>query len=373
LIVKNTGPPADGERSMSRVVLLIEHAENRRLLAERLSRQHALEISEAPAALDDEFDLAIVDGPSLERYGRWIEAVKQSVHPLFLPCLLVTHRHGVGLATGHAWERVDELIVSPVEKVELDARVETLLRARSLSLANAMLRRRLERELARAREVQASLLPLASPPLRDFEIAAQCIPANEVGGDFFDWQAGEGAVVLSLGDVMGKGIPAALLAATVRAVLRALAHRSRPGSALDILRESLTDDLERASSFVTLFHAHLDVSSHVVSYVDAGHGHAFVRRKSGALERLSRGGRPVGFPQESDYREYQLELGPGDVLVVYSDGLIGSCAVLTPEQLAECVDAEVSAATIVERLVAKAPEEDTADDITVMVLKCTGV
>lgn len=356
---------------MSRVVLLIEHAENRRLLADRLATRHALEISEAPAALDDTFDLAVVDGPSLERYGRWIEAVKRAVHPLFLPCLLVTHRQGVGLATAHAWERVDELIVSPVEKLELDARVETLLRARGLSLANAMLRHRLERELARAREVQAGLLPRSAPVVPGFELAARCVPANEVGGDFFDWQATSDAIILSLGDVMGKGIPAALLAATVRAVLRALAHQNPPAAALDLLRETLSDDLERTSSFVTLFHAHLDAKSRAVRYVDAGHGHAFVRRADGTLERLVGGGRPVGFPVASGYRQFSLRMSAGDALVIYSDGLIGSQMTMTPEDLVRCVDPVCNAAVIVDRLIEQAPEEDSIDDVTVMVLKCT--
>jgi hypothetical protein len=143
---------------MSRIVLLIEHGENRRLLSDWLSLHHEVAIPDAPGTVLPEFDLGIVDGPSLERYGRWIEAVKSAVHPLFLPFLLVVSRHGVAAASGsHVWEKVDELIVAPVEKLELHARVETLLRVRSLSLANASLARRLETELARAHEVQAGL------------------------------------------------------------------------------------------------------------------------------------------------------------------------------------------------------------------------
>ena len=354
---------------MSRIVLLIEHAENRRLLAEWLSLRHEVAVAEAPAAMAGfSFDLGIVDGPSLERHAHWIDAVKGAVNPVFLPFLLVTHRHGAGIATGHVWERVDELIVAPVEKLELHARVETLLRARSLSLANAALARRLETELARAREVQAGLLPRDPPLMSGFELAARCIPAREVGGDFFDWQLIEGCAVLSVGDVMGKGIPAALLAATVRAVLRALAHQNQPGAALDLLRQALGGDLERTTSFVTLFHGRL--ASNEMRYVDAGHGHALVRRVDGSLQRLERGGRPVGFPAAAPYREAVLRLRRGDVLFVYSDGLFEGTG-YRPEELIAPLDIGETPSALVDRLIGDRRAREAADDVTVLALKCT--
>jgi phosphoserine phosphatase RsbU/P len=354
---------------MSRIVLFIEQRENRRLLAEWLSSRHDVVAAESPAAVaDSAFDLGIVDGPSLERYGGWVEAVRKAAQPVFLPFLLVVHRQNVGVAVGHVWEWVDELIVTPVQKVELLARVETLLRARALSLANAALALRLEAELASARDVQASLLPREAPCLHGFDLAARCVPAREVGGDFFDWQAWDDAAVLSVGDVMGKGVPAALLAATVRAVLRALARQNSPAVALDLLREAMKSDLERTSSFVTLFHARIAVPE--IHYVDAGHGHARVRRASGALERLERGGRPVGFPQAGPYREATLRLVPGETLFVYSDGLFEEGG-LSPEELLEGLDEREPASTLVERLIARAPSRESADDVTVLVLKCT--
>ena len=354
---------------MSRIVLLMERGENRRLLAEWLSLHHEVVVPESPDVLPEpDFDLGIVDGLSLERYGRWIEAVKGAVSPVFLPFLLVAPRAVPGVATAQVWEHVDEVIITPVEKIELRARVETLLRARALSLANASLARRLEAELARAREVQAGLLPREAPSLRGFDLAARCVPAREVGGDFFDWQVIDGAAVLSVGDVMGKGIPAALLAATVRAVLRALVQQNAPGPALDRLRQALTSDLERTSSFVTLFHARL--ASNEIRYVDAGHGHALVRRASGGVERLERGGRPVGFPAAGPYRESALHLDPGDVLFVYSDGLFEGTE-HRPEELIAGLDMTESASSLVDRLIAHPAPREAGDDATVLALKCT--
>lgn len=352
---------------MSRVMLAIEQPENRRLLAEWLSLHHEVATPESAALLVGPFDLAILDGPSLDRCGPWIEHMKRVEAPTFLPVLLVTARRGASVVTGHRWERVDELIVSPIEKLELHARVETLLRARTLSVANASLRLRLEKELARAREVQAGLLPRDAPRLPGFELAARCIPAHEVGGDFFDWQPSDGTVVLSVGDVMGKGIPAALLAATVRAVLRALALQNAPGAALDLLRQSLSGDLERTSSFVTLFHAQLAVGSQELRYVDAGHGHALVRRVDGTIEHVERGGRPVGFPATARYQEGMLRFAPGDALFVYSDGLCEGSEM--PETLIAAVDGDASAPNMLERVLERAPRAETSDDVTVLVLK----
>ncbi len=354
---------------MSRIVLLVSPGENRRLLAEWLSLRHEVLIPEMPETLDvHELDLGIVDGPSLERHGRWIEATKRAVSPVFLPFLLLVPRGYAAGATAQVWERVDELIVAPVEKLELHARVETLLRARALSLQNAALARSLEAELSRAREVQASLLPIEAPRLRGFELAARCVPAHEVGGDFFDWQVIDGTAVLSVGDVMGKGIPAALLAATVRAVLRALAHQNPPGPTLDLLRQALGSDLQRTSSFVTLFHAQL--ADNEVHYVDAGHGHALVRRAQGGLERLERGGRPVGFPTNGPYRESAVRLGPGDALFIYSDGLFEGTDD-RPEDLVAALDMTKSASSLVDRLLELPSPREAADDVTVLALKCT--
>jgi signal transduction histidine kinase len=116
---------------LSRILLLLENQENRRLLDEMLCRRH--EIGAGPAG-DTTFDLAIVDSASLRKHGDYLIIHKQEEDPVLFPVLLVTARQNVALFSGPLFKIVDEVVLTPVEKVELIARVEMLLRARRLSL-----------------------------------------------------------------------------------------------------------------------------------------------------------------------------------------------------------------------------------------------
>jgi light-regulated signal transduction histidine kinase (bacteriophytochrome) len=116
---------------LSRILLLLENTENRRLLEETLGRRH--ELAFEPVA-EIPYDLVIVDGGSLRRHGEYLIVHKQEEEPVLFPVLLVTARHNIALFTGPLFRLVDEVVLTPVEKVELIARVEMLLRARRLSL-----------------------------------------------------------------------------------------------------------------------------------------------------------------------------------------------------------------------------------------------
>lgn len=147
-----------------RILLLMDQRENGALLAEELSRDHEVLPSDSDEALEQKFDLCILDGRALDRLWERVKARKAREHPTFLPVLLVTSRPGVKMITRHVWQSVDELIITPIEKPELRARVAILLRARSLSLA---LQRRGEEAQAlaetlaeRAREMEAQTTQL---------------------------------------------------------------------------------------------------------------------------------------------------------------------------------------------------------------------
>ncbi|BAZ17856.1 histidine kinase [Calothrix sp. NIES-4071] len=126
---------------MSRILIFVEQPENRRLLAEWLGHHHEIIVGEsvvqqgkALPLLNETFDLCIVDGQALTHLWEWVEARKLKEQPVFLPFLLITLRSDVKLLTRHLWRTIDELITKPIEKLELHARIEMLLRSRQLSL-----------------------------------------------------------------------------------------------------------------------------------------------------------------------------------------------------------------------------------------------
>ena len=160
----------------------------------------------------------------------------------------------------------DDYLRKPFDRTEFGATLDRTVRRLELSRQNAWLRtrldeqrRQLEAELARAGAVQAELLPRDQPAIAPFELAARCIPAREVGGDFYDWQGlAPGDLWLTLADVMGKGMPAALWMATVRTAMRAVVRESPPAVAMRYVARALEPDLARAEAYVTLFLARLE-------------------------------------------------------------------------------------------------------------------
>jgi serine phosphatase RsbU (regulator of sigma subunit) len=221
--------------------------------------------------------------------------------------------------------------------------------------------------------VQAELLPTEQPALSGFEIGARCIPASAVGGDFYDWQQlPAGALSITVGDVMGKGMSAALLMATVRAVIRAMAAEHGPASAVRQTAAALDGDLARSGSFVTLFHAQLNVTTAELRYVDAGHGQVFLRRADGTLETLSPWGLPLGVASTDDYHEGSVTLGEGDLLIIYSDGLSEARPDLFRDQaaLAAQIRQHERASETAQRLVELATSAGPLpDDLTVVAVR----
>ncbi|HXE95733.1 MAG TPA: SpoIIE family protein phosphatase [Dongiaceae bacterium] len=234
----------------------------------------------------------------------------------------------------------------------------------------------LQAELTCAAAVQAKLLPRSTPDLPGFEIAARCVPAHQVGGDFYDWQEmAPGILSVTLGDVMGNGMAAAMLMATVRAAVHAVTQQNRPAAALQLAERALRLDLDNSDSFVTIFHALLNVADRTLTYVDCGHGFVFLRRCDGKVEELLPRGLPLGIPVKECFQEGMLTFGRGDVLVLYSDGLIDARPELefNSRILADQLRGAVSAQEMVDRLVAlPALDGPPPDDLTVLVVYCKG-
>ena len=180
----------------------------------------------------------------------------------------------------------------------------------------------LKRDLEVAREIQNAMLPEGTWSGPGVEAFGLTKPANTVGGDFYDiLPQPDGTVLVALGDVAGKASPAALLMALLLAILRTLADEGLPLTALvqrlniQVLRHS------PASRFITLFLASFHPATGRLEFVNAGQTPPLLRRQDGSIERLLQGGIALGMFEGSTYQAGELQLHPGDALLMYSDGL----------------------------------------------------
>ncbi|MDX1665343.1 MAG: SpoIIE family protein phosphatase [Candidatus Promineifilaceae bacterium] len=198
-------------------------------------------------------------------------------------------------------------------------RVAQLARQQQLE---ARQRERIESELRVARLIQQTLLPHALPDLPGYEIAAHYQPAREVGGDFYDFlRFDDGRIALIIGDVTDKGVPAALVMATTRTLLRASAERLvTPGRVLEQVNELLHPDIP-PRMFVTCLYALLDPTTGRMSYANAGHDLPY-RRHDGGVDELRATGMPLGLMPGMLYEEKEIQLSPGETVLFHSDGLV---------------------------------------------------
>jgi serine phosphatase RsbU (regulator of sigma subunit) len=181
---------------------------------------------------------------------------------------------------------------------------------------------RLERELKMARSVQMGLIPKALPELEKFQLAAAWRSAREVAGDFYDvFRFSDGRWGVLVADVADKGAPAALYMAITRSLIRTHAARlSSPGKLLKAVNLELNQQ-DSSGMFVTTFCAALDPQRGELFYALAGHNPPLLRRSSGEVETLARGGPALGVIAPAEYYDLALDLNPGDTLLVYTDGV----------------------------------------------------
>jgi serine phosphatase RsbU (regulator of sigma subunit) len=186
-------------------------------------------------------------------------------------------------------------------------------------------RERIEQELKVARVIQQTLLPKTLPKLPGYDVAAYYQPAREVGGDFYDFlELEDGRLGLVVGDVTDKGIPAALVMATTRAMLRAAAQRLfSPGDVLRRANETLVTDIP-PNMFITCLYAILEPESGRLHYANAGQDLPYRRRagRSQGAEELKARGMPLGLMSGMEYEEKEILLEKGESILFYSDGLV---------------------------------------------------
>ena len=186
-------------------------------------------------------------------------------------------------------------------------------------------RERIEQELRIARLIQQTLLPKTLPDLPVYKVAAYYQPAREVGGDLDDFlELEDGRLGLVVGDVTDKGVPAALVMATTRTMLRGGAQRLfSPGEVLRRANDALVTDIP-PNMFITCLYAILDLESGRLVYANAGHDLPYRRRagRSESAEELRATGMPLGLMPGMGYEEKEIVLGKGESVLFYSDGLV---------------------------------------------------
>ena len=183
-------------------------------------------------------------------------------------------------------------------------------------------KKRLEGQLEVARQVQLELLPARDPQLEGYDISAYNFPTEEVSGDYYDWvKIYDDQIGLVIADVSGKGVPAALLMAFLRASLRAATHIGySPHISMAKVNFLLWESIER-NQFVTAFYGILDVTNRTLTYTNAGHNPPILLTKNGDVRFIDRGSVPLGMFRDTRYHEYYLTTEPGEVLVLYTDGV----------------------------------------------------
>lgn len=262
----------------------------------------------------------------------------------------------------------------------------TLASVASIRVENARLaeeqleRERLERELQVASEIQQRFQPASAPLVAGYELQGISFPCYEIGGDYYDFiERADGRMIVALGDVSGKGTAAALLMSSLHAAVHAQAdtHDSlvKTISAVNRYLEASIPP----NRFVTLFYGELSPKTGALAFLNAGHNPPLIVHAGGTMEQLAAGGLPLGIMPNADFREGRTKLHPGDVLVIYSDGVSEavnpSGEEFGPTRLYEVVarNLDSSAAGIRDRIEAALTKfcqgTPAADDITLVIVK----
>jgi len=239
---------------------------------------------------------------------------------------------------------------------------------------------KMQQEMNLARNIQTNLLPSEKPVLKGYEAYGISIPAQEVGGDYFDFISKDSSHLnFCLGDVSGKGMPAALLMANLQATLRGTTMGCK--GALDCMKRSngLLYHSTDQEKYATMFYGILDTEKNQLSFANAGHNNPFLVSQDGTVRRLEAIGIPLGWLEDFDYTEEVVPFNEGDILVTFSDGISEAMNLLEEEfeedHILDVINENLNASPqeltdkLVSSVQAHAGTAPQADDMTLVVIK----
>ncbi|WP_426322473.1 PP2C family protein-serine/threonine phosphatase [Microbacterium sp. E-13] len=262
-------------------------------------------------------------------------------------------------------EQVGTLCIVDTEPRKLDARGRALLRELALwvqaELTDAD-------ELEDASVVQRAMLPVRTPSVPGYVLAASATPAGHLLGDVYDWQLVGDRLRVSLADVMGKGAGPAIIASGVRASLRTAPERPLTQVVREVDR-MLEDDIGGSNIFVTAVAADIDTATGRIAFVDAGHSLAFILRRDGSWEPLLSTGLPLGMGFDEDRTASPAQLEPGDTFMICSDGLLDILDEEDPFAHVSDTLREFGPDGAVQEAARLAGERNAPDDVTVLVVR----
>lgn len=386
--------------SPARVLVVDDVEANRDLLARRVARQgHDVVMAEnGRVALErlrsKPFDLVLLDimMPEMDGY-EVLDAIKSDPTLSDTRVIMISAVTEMESIVRCLKAGADDYLSKPFQSALLKARLESSLARKAVKDALRQTTARLERELEIGRRIQAGFLPSELPQVSGWDLAAAFHPAREVAGDFYDaftLHGSDRSTFLVVGDVCDKGVGAALFMALFRSLIRASAGGSSPDSeslgAAELLRQTArrTNDYialthSEANMFATLFMAVLEPEEGLFHYLNAGHEPALVIQPGGSVDRLEPTGPAAGLMAGLDFRVDCRQLAPGELVLVYTDGVTEarseSRELFGEDRLVKSVSAEgaTGARSLVDALVAATAEHtgtaEPADDITMLVLR----
>lgn len=343
---------------------------------------HQTETADSPqavlaAAARQTFDVVLMD----MNYSRDTTSGDEG---LSLLDALLEHDPGVPVIVMTAWSSVD-LAVDAMRRGAVDFIQKPWDNARLLATiekqaARSKLRRKARSELEIARHIQQRLLPQHAHLLKTISFGGRCVPAREIGGDYYDFlDLGPGRLGVLLADVSGKGVPAALLTANLQASFRSqlelgLKHpRALLASVNKLFHESTP-----AEYFATMFFAEYRDQSRELRYINCGHPAALLMRANGSIEHLEATALPIGIFPTLVSEEKTVTIAPGDVLVVFSDGVLeagvengeefGETRLLEALKAARANEVEPLLDNIIGEVLKFSPEVQS-DDVTLVALR----